>query len=142
MVALSGLGIGAHSYEAMMTLAVAGGGDVVAGTIDGAPMPVAAAVAAVSILAKELLFQQTKIVAQRTRSDSLLANAWHHRSDAMSSVVALGGVVGTIMGLPLLDPLAGLVVGGLVIRTGAEMAWESIKVSDCFVGLRTTPSMH
>ncbi len=47
MVALSGLGIGAHSYEAMMTLAVAGGGDVVAGTIDGAPMPVAAAVAAV-----------------------------------------------------------------------------------------------
>ncbi len=81
-------------------------------------------------------------MAQRTRSDSLLANAWHHRSDAMSSVVALGGVVGTIMGLPLLDPLAGLVVGGLVIRTGAEMAWESIKVSDCFVGLRTTPSMH
>jgi cation diffusion facilitator family transporter len=127
MVALSGLGIGVHSYEAMMALAVVSGGDVAAAA-DGTPMPVAAAVAAASILAKELLFQQTKIVAQRIRSDSLLANAWHHRSDAMSSVVALGGVVGTIMGLPLLDPLAGLVVGGLVIRTGAEMAWESIKV--------------
>lgn len=125
MVALSGVGIGLHSYEAMMAVAVAGAGDVVA---DAAPMSVAAAVAAASILSKELLFQQTKIVAHRTRSDSLLANAWHHRSDAMSSVVALGGVGGTIMGLPLLDPLAGLVVGGLVIRTGVEMAWESVKV--------------
>jgi cation diffusion facilitator family transporter len=125
MVALSGVGIGLHSYEAMMALAMSGASDAVA---DAAPMSIAAAVAAASILAKELLFQQTKVVAHRTRSDSLLANAWHHRSDAMSSVVALAGVGGTIMGLPLLDPLAGLVVGGLVIRTGVEMAWESVKV--------------
>ena len=126
LVSLSGLAIGLHSYDALMALAAAA--PAVSVDASAVPMGVAAGVAASSILAKEGLFQQTKLVAQRTRSDTLLANAWHHRSDALSSVVALGGVGGTIIGLPLLDPLAGLVVGGLVVRTGLEMGWDSIKV--------------
>ena len=125
LVALSGGAIGVHSYEALLAVASAGSA---AAQVEGAPLPLAAAVACAAILSKEALFQQTRLVAQRTRSDSLLANAWHHRSDALSSVVALGGVGGALAGLPLLDPMAGLVVAGLVLKTGLEMGWGNVKV--------------
>jgi divalent metal cation (Fe/Co/Zn/Cd) transporter len=52
------------------------------------------------------------------------ANAWHHRSDAISSVVALLGVGGSILGVPYLDPLAGLVVSGMILKAGVHTGYE------------------
>jgi divalent metal cation (Fe/Co/Zn/Cd) transporter len=51
----------------------------------------------------------------------LIANAWHHRTDAVSSVVALVAIVGARAGLPILDPLAGLLVAGMVSLTGLQV---------------------
>lgn len=82
--------------------------------------------ASLSIVVKEALFQVTKIVARRTRSPALLANAWHHRSDALSSVaVLLGGIVG-LAGFPHGDHVAGIVVGGMVVFVGGKIGFENL----------------
>jgi len=54
------------------------------------------------------------------------ANAWHHLADAISSVIALVGVGGSILGLPLLDPLAGLIVSGMILKAGIQTGYESV----------------
>ena len=56
----------------------------------------------------------TASIGMRINSSVLIANAWHHRSDALSSVVALVGIGGSMLGLPFLDPLAGVLVGAMV----------------------------
>ena len=60
----------------------------------------AAGVAALSVAIKEALYRQTLTVAAEVRSSTLAANAWHHRSDALSSVVALLGIGGAACGVP------------------------------------------
>lgn len=57
-----------------------------------------------SIAAKEALYHATVKIGKQANSKVLIANAWHHRTDAISSVVALGGIVGSMFGVPLLDP--------------------------------------
>ena len=66
--------------------------------------------AVLSILVKELLFRYTRRYARKIDSGALMADAWHHRSDALSSVGALIGVIGARSGLPVLDPLASVVI--------------------------------
>lgn len=77
-------------------------------------------VALISLAAKECLFRYMLAVAQRIGSSMLIANAWHARSDALSSLVVAAGIGGNMLGYPLLDPLAGLVVGVMV----GKMGWE------------------
>ncbi|HHO58653.1 MAG TPA: cation transporter, partial [Thiotrichales bacterium] len=60
-------------------------------------------IAAISIISKEVLYHATKRVALRIRSQMLEANAWHHRSDAISSIIVFIGIGGTYFGYPLLD---------------------------------------
>ncbi len=83
--------------------------------------------AGVSILVKELLYQITRFVGKRSGSRVLMANAWHHRSDAVSSIAALAGIAGAQWGMPLLDPIAGFLVAGLIIKTGVDIANGSIR---------------
>lgn len=83
-------------------------------------------VAAISALLNEILFQYTRYTAKNIKSDLLMANAWHHRSDAFSSLVVLVGVVGSVMGFFWLDSLAALIVGIMIIKMGVELAWSSI----------------
>ena len=83
--------------------------------------------AGIAIVIKETLFHLTKMVSKRTGSRILLANAWHHRSDAISSVAALIGIGGSQLGIPLMDPIAGVLVAGLIIKTGIDIGYESIK---------------
>ena len=83
--------------------------------------------AAIAIVVKEGLFHITRVISKKTGSKILLANAWHHRSDAISSVAALIGIGGSQMGVPLMDPLAGVLVAGLIIKTGINIGYESIK---------------
>eukprot|EP00035_Acanthoeca_spectabilis_P009094 m.162648 g.162648 ORF g.162648 m.162648 type:complete len:186 (+) comp14610_c0_seq1:857-1414(+) len=87
----------------------------------------AAAAAVVSILSKELLFRKTQEVGLKINSPVVVANAHHHRSDALSSVVALGGICGSMAGFPLLDPCAGTVVSLMIIKAGTDIAWNAGK---------------
>jgi cation diffusion facilitator family transporter len=77
-------------------------------------------VVALSILSKEALYWYTIKVAKIYKSDMLKANAWHHRSDALSSVVVLVGVFGSLNGYPYLDSMAAIVVGLMVMM----IAWK------------------
>ncbi|CAC9434493.1 Cobalt-zinc-cadmium resistance protein [Bathymodiolus heckerae thiotrophic gill symbiont] len=77
-------------------------------------------VAVLSIFSKEVLYWYTLKVAKTYKSDMLKANAWHHRSDALSSVVVFVGVLGSINGYPYLDGVAAIVVGLMVVY----IAWE------------------
>jgi len=86
---------------------------------------VALGVCAISLVTKEMLYHASARVGRRINSQTLIANAWHHRSDALSSVACLVGVGGCMVGFPLLDPMAGLVVSGMVAKTGVEIAWEA-----------------
>jgi len=88
---------------------------------------VALSAAVVSIGVKEGLFWVTKAVGEKQGSALLQANAWHHRSDAISSVVALIGVGGAVLGLPLLDPAAALIVSGMIIKAGLESGYQSLQ---------------
>lgn len=66
--------------------------------------------AAVSIVSKEAMYWYTRFYAKRLDSGALMADAWHHRSDALSSVGALLGIVAARMGFPIFDPIASLVI--------------------------------
>jgi cation diffusion facilitator family transporter len=85
------------------------------------------AVATLSILINEWLYQYTKDIAKTTRSKLLLANAWHQRSDAISSLVVLLGIGAVMMGYPMADGLAAVVVALMVAKIGLNLVFESIK---------------
>lgn len=79
-----------------------------------------------ALATKELLFRYMLAVAERVRSSMLVANAWHARSDAASSLVVALGILGNIFGYRLLDPVAALVVGLMVTRMGWQFASEAL----------------
>ncbi|MEN8175967.1 MAG: cation diffusion facilitator family transporter [Pseudomonadota bacterium] len=82
--------------------------------------------AAFSIIANEALYWYTILVARRINSEMLRANAWHHRSDAASSVVVLVGVAGTLAGLPYLDAVAAVIVGLMVAKIGWDLGFGAL----------------
>jgi cation diffusion facilitator family transporter len=79
-----------------------------------------------SLVAKELLFRYMLSVAERVRSSMLVANAWHARSDAASSLVVAVGIAGALFGYPILDSVGALVVGLMVAKTGWEFSWDAL----------------
>lgn len=81
---------------------------------------------AVSILANEILFHYTRFIGRRIQSQLIIANAWHHRSDAASSFVVLVGLIGSMAGFVALDAIAAIVVGVMIIKMGWDYAWTSI----------------
>jgi len=97
--------------------------------LDKVPRPSAFTLIAVlaTILAKEGLYRYTVLVATRYRSNLLRANAWHHRSDAISSVVVLVGILGSLAGVRWFDGVAAIGVGMMVAKVGWDMGWNAIK---------------
>jgi len=79
-----------------------------------------------SLVAKELLFRYMLAVAERVRSSMLVANAWHARSDAASSLVVSVGIVGALFGFPILDSVGALIVGLMIVRTGWSFSWDAL----------------
>lgn len=73
-----------------------------------------------TLLSKEFLFRYMLVVAKRVKSSMLVANAWHARSDAASSLVVAVGILGNMVGYPILDPIAALIVGLMV----GKMGWD------------------
>lgn len=91
------------------------------------PEPMVIYAAAASILFKEWLYHYTVRVARKTNSKMLLANAWHHRSDAISSVVVVIGVAGALAGLTYLDAVAAVLVAVIIGKIGWGLVWESMQ---------------
>jgi cation diffusion facilitator family transporter len=83
-------------------------------------------VAGAALVAKESLFRYMLAVAKRVKSSLLVANAWHARSDAASSLVVGIGIAGNLLGYPIFDPIAALIVGFMVARMGWAFAWEAL----------------
>jgi divalent metal cation (Fe/Co/Zn/Cd) transporter len=86
----------------------------------------AVGVALAAIAAKELLFRYMLRVAKAVKSSMLVANAWHARSDAASSLVVSIGLIGNMAGYPLLDPIAALIVGFMVGKMGWSFGWTAL----------------
>ena len=83
-------------------------------------------VAGAALIAKETLFRYMLTVAKRVKSSMLVANAWHARSDAASSLVVGIGIIGNLAGYPILDPIAALIVGFMVSRMGWSFGWDAL----------------
>ncbi len=84
-------------------------------------------IAAFSIFSKEALYHYTRIIGKRINSSMLAANAWHHRSDAVSSIIVLIGILGAQMGMPRFDAFAAIVVAVMIIKIGFELGYNSIQ---------------
>lgn len=89
------------------------------------PKPLALLLAGAAIVSKELLYHYTMRAARRVRSSLLEANAWHHRSDVVSSVVVLIGVGAALAGLRFMDAVAAVLVALLIGHMGLRMIWDS-----------------
>jgi len=104
-------------YKAAMAIAVS---DV------SKPGIVVVVVALISIITKEVLYQVTKKVAVALHSPALYANAWHHRSDALSSVVVVIGLVSMMLGFVYGDRIAAMLVGLMIILVGVRVIVDNL----------------
>jgi cation diffusion facilitator family transporter len=84
-------------------------------------------VAVISVVSKELIYQYTARAARRLRSKMLQANAWHSRSDAISSIIVVIGVLATMAGYPSFDALAAVAVALMVAKIGWDLLWKSLQ---------------
>ncbi|MDR2244576.1 MAG: cation diffusion facilitator family transporter, partial [Burkholderiales bacterium] len=88
--------------------------------------PIALWAALITLVSKESLFRYMLAIAKRVNSTMLIANAWHARADAASSLVVAIGIGGNLMGYTFLDPLAAALVGFMICRTGGKFAWDAM----------------
>lgn len=87
--------------------------------------------AVISILFKEVLYQYTRFAAKRIHSSALLADAWHHRSDALSSIGSFIGILGARLGFPVLDPVASIIICLFIIKAAFDIFRDAIsKMTD------------
>ncbi|MDZ4251107.1 MAG: cation diffusion facilitator family transporter [Sulfuritalea sp.] len=92
------------------------------------PVGVAAMWAAMfTLAAKEGLFRYMLATAERLRSPMLVANAWHARADALSSLVVAVGIAGALLGFKFADAVAAIIVGAMIVRAGLKFGWEAIR---------------
>lgn len=117
VLAVTGLGIG---WSAIQSIAKESTGVVVV------PGVLALVAAVVSILTKEGMYWYTRFHAKKIDSSALMADAWHHRSDALSSVGALVGIAASRMGYPLMDPLASLVICFFIEKAALDIFKDAI----------------
>lgn len=95
------------------------------------PGTLALAAAAVSIAVKEGMYWYTRAVARRVNSGAMMADAWHHRSDALSSVGSFAGILGARLGMPILDPAASLIICFFIIKAAFDILKDAIgKMTD------------
>ncbi len=95
------------------------------------PGALALVAAVVSILAKEAMYWYTRAAAKKTASGALMADAWHHRSDALSSIGSFAGILGARLGVPVLDPLASVLICVFIIKVSFDIFADSVnKMTD------------
>lgn len=109
---ITGIGIGLSAVEKIMK--------GTSGTLL-IPGKLALEAAVVSIVVKEWMYWYTRAAAKRINSGALMADAWHHRSDSLSSIGAFVGIFGARMGFPVLDPAASLVICVFIGKAAADI---------------------
>ena len=98
--------------------------------------------AVVSIIMKEAMFWYTKNAAEKINSGALMADAWHHRSDALSSVGSFVGILGARMGYPILDPLASIIICLMILYASYEVFADAVhKMVDHSCDEKTTQEL-
>ena len=90
------------------------------------PGAIALVAAFVSIAVKEWMYHYTMHTAKKIKSTALKADAWHHRSDALSSVGSFAGILGARMGLPICDPIASLVICAFIAKAAWDIFYEAV----------------
>ena len=145
MLAMTGAGIGWAGIQAMV-------GDTAGLAVPGR---LALAAAVISIVSKEAMYWYTRAAARKLDSSALMADAWHHRSDALSSVGSFAGILGARLGLPVLDPLASVVICLFILKAALDIfkdavskmldtacpeemeadMWEVVRVQDGVLGI-------
>ena len=90
------------------------------------PKKIAIYAAILSIIVKEWMYRYTAKGAKKIQSSALMADAWHHRSDAFSSIGTLIGITGAIMGYPILDPIASLIICILITKVSIDIYKQAI----------------
>ena len=105
-----------------------GAKEVLSGQVGDRPAPglLALVAAIVSIAVKEGMFWYTRSYARRLASPALMADAWHHRSDALSSVGALVGIAGARLGVPMMDPLASVVICAFIVKAAFDIFRDAV----------------
>jgi len=116
LLAVTGVLIG---RSALMAILAGSGGTEIPGTL-------ALGAAALSIVCKEAMFRYTRSYARRLHSSALMASAWDHRSDALSSVGALIGIAGARMGVAVLEPIASLVICVFILKAAADIFRDAV----------------
>lgn len=107
------------------------------------PGALALAAAAISIVVKEIMYRYTKSAARKLDSGALMADAWHHRSDALSSVGALVGIAGARLGLPIMDPIASVVICIFIGKAAVDIFRDAVnKMVDKACPEETIDKMH
>lgn len=91
-----------------------------------APGRLALIAAVLSVVVKELMFRYTRSAAQKIASTALMADAWHHRSDALSSIGAFVGILGARLGYPILDPVASLVICCFIWKASYDIFRDAV----------------
>ena len=90
------------------------------------PGVLALVAAVISIIVKEVMYHYTKAAAKMINSGALMADAWHHRSDALSSIGSFAGILGARMGFPVLDPLASVIICAFILKAAVDIFRDSI----------------
>lgn len=90
------------------------------------PGGIALAAAVISIGVKEWMFWFTRAAAKKIDSGSLMADAWHHRSDALSSIGSFAGIFGSRLGFPIMDPLASVVICIFIVKAAFDIFRDSV----------------
>ena len=114
----TGIGIGMNGIENIIK-STSGASIAIPGTL-------ALIAAVVSIVVKEWMFWYTRSAAKKINSGALMADAWHHRSDAMSSVGAFIGILGARLGFPILDPIASVAICVLIVKASVDIFRDAI----------------
>ena len=107
------------------------------------PGSLALVAAIISIVSKEAMFWYTRYYAKRIDSDALMADAWHHRSDALSSIGALIGITGARLGFPIMDPIASLFIFWFIEQAALAIFKDAIdKMIDHSCDEETEKHLH
>lgn len=116
MLAITGAGIGWAGIQTIL-------GDAAELVIPGRLALVAAVI---SIVSKEAMYWYTRNAAKKLDSSALMADAWHHRSDALSSVGSFVGILGARLGIPVLDPVASVVICIFILKAAVDIFRDAI----------------
>lgn len=133
LLGVTGVGIGLTGVQKL----TAGHYDTLA-----VPGVLALAAAVISIVVKEIMYWYTRNAAKKINSGALMADAWHHRSDALSSIGAFVGILGARLGYPILDPIASIVICVMIAKASIDIFRDAIdKMVDHSCDVKTEESM-